>query len=276
MKIKSTLTLYILDLLTIILIMIIHFAQANVLRIIIGLPFVLFIPGYNLITALLPRKSSMDGVQRIALSFGLSIATILLIGLILNYTTGFTVDSVLLSISGFILIISIIAWFRLRRYQDSELIAVSIPRFSWGSRNRLDKVLTVVLTIAIVGAIGTSIYAITASKVGQKFTEFYILNAEGNSTDYINDIRLGDTSYITLGIVNHEYETVSYQVEIKIDGVPYDTIDPIVLEYGEKSERLVNITPLVKGDRQEVELLLYKNGEIEASQNLDLWINVTD
>jgi uncharacterized membrane protein len=55
-------------------------------RIILGLPLVLFLPGYALIAALFPRKDDLDGIERVALSFGLSIAVVPLLGLALNYT----------------------------------------------------------------------------------------------------------------------------------------------------------------------------------------------
>ncbi len=57
------------------------------LRIIFALPVVLFIPGYALIAALFPPgKEEIDTLERVALSFGLSIAVVPLIGLALNYT----------------------------------------------------------------------------------------------------------------------------------------------------------------------------------------------
>ena len=59
---------------------------SGVARIVLGLPFVLFFPGYVLNLALFPRKEGMGGIERAALSFGLSIAAIPLIGLTLNYT----------------------------------------------------------------------------------------------------------------------------------------------------------------------------------------------
>ncbi|MDI9436340.1 MAG: DUF1616 domain-containing protein, partial [Euryarchaeota archaeon] len=56
------------------------------IRTILGILLVLFIPGYSLIAALFPRWGDLDGIERAALSFGLSIAVTPLIGLALNYT----------------------------------------------------------------------------------------------------------------------------------------------------------------------------------------------
>ena len=53
-------------------------------RIILCLPLVLFLPGYTLIATLFPRKGDLDGIERVAFSFGLSIAIIPLLGLALN------------------------------------------------------------------------------------------------------------------------------------------------------------------------------------------------
>jgi len=44
---------------------------------------VLFLPGYTLIATLFPRKDDLDGIERVALSFGLSIAITPLLGLAL-------------------------------------------------------------------------------------------------------------------------------------------------------------------------------------------------
>jgi len=58
--------------------------SSGALRIALGLVFVLFSPGYTLIAALFPRKSDIGGIERVALSFGLSIAVVPLIGLALR------------------------------------------------------------------------------------------------------------------------------------------------------------------------------------------------
>lgn len=56
------------------------------LRYVTGSLFVLFIPGYVLIEALYPEEGSLSPLERLALSIGLSLAVIPLIGLLLNYT----------------------------------------------------------------------------------------------------------------------------------------------------------------------------------------------
>jgi len=55
-------------------------------RWILGSVFVLFIPGYVTVEALFPKGRELDGIERFALSVGLSLALVPLIGLLLNYT----------------------------------------------------------------------------------------------------------------------------------------------------------------------------------------------
>jgi hypothetical protein len=62
-------------------------------RYILGSIFVLWLPGYTVIKALFPtqvpiqtRSKDLDTIERVALSFGMSIALVPIIGLLLNYT----------------------------------------------------------------------------------------------------------------------------------------------------------------------------------------------
>ena len=56
------------------------------IRYILGSLYVLYIPGATLIEALYPRGEELEPLERLALSIGLSLAIVPLIGLILNYT----------------------------------------------------------------------------------------------------------------------------------------------------------------------------------------------
>jgi len=92
------------------------------LRIVIGLPFLLFFPGYALIAFLFPEKKSLDTIERVALSFGLSIAVTPLIGFGLNYTPfGIRLEPILASVTAFIVAFSLLAYWRRYKVEDPYL-----------------------------------------------------------------------------------------------------------------------------------------------------------
>ena len=70
------------------------------LRIALGSLFVLFLPGYSLVEALYPREEDLSPLERLALSIGLSLALVPLVGLLLNYSPwGIRLDPVVASLS---------------------------------------------------------------------------------------------------------------------------------------------------------------------------------
>ncbi len=82
-------------------------------RIPLGLAMVLFLPGYTFIAALFPRRADLEGLERAALSFGLSIAIVPLLGLGLNYTPwGIRLTPVVLSLAVFTVAMAAIAYLR--------------------------------------------------------------------------------------------------------------------------------------------------------------------
>ena len=95
------------------------------IRIILGLLLVLFLPGYALIATLFPRKDDLDGIERVALSFGLSIAITPLLGLGLNYTPfGIRLTPVLIVLSVFTIPLAIGAYVRRSRILDEDRFVV--------------------------------------------------------------------------------------------------------------------------------------------------------
>jgi len=55
-------------------------------RYILGSILVLWLPGYTFIKALFPSKNDLDPIERLALSMGLSLALVPMVGLLLNYS----------------------------------------------------------------------------------------------------------------------------------------------------------------------------------------------
>lgn len=75
-----------------------------VVRWILGCVFVLFLPGYVAVEALFPRFRELDAIERFALSVGLSLALVPLIGLMLNYTPwGISLTPIVISLTIFTL-----------------------------------------------------------------------------------------------------------------------------------------------------------------------------
>ncbi len=276
MRVRIGSGLLLLNLLVIVLATTIIFFSANVLRIILGLPFVLFFPGYTLLLALFPDKGERRNIERIALSFGLSITVVPLIGFILNYTWwGITLESMICSITSFIFAMSIIAWVRRKKLRSQERFDVEfqLDMPGWGVR-AWDKVLSVALLISILVALGTLGYAVAGPKSGEKFTEFYILGPGGKAAAYPWELGEGETGKVVVGIVNHERRDVRYRLEIKLAGTPIGELGPVMLEREQKWEREVDITPVMVGDNQKVEFLLFEEGQEKPRSLLHLWLDV--
>jgi len=205
---------------SLILIPTIQFMPDNLLRIVIGLPFILFFPGYSLISLLFPSKQSLDTIERIALSFGLSIAITPLIGLGLNYTPfGIRLEPILASISAFNIICSIGSMKRRIDTKDPFLPfqlsqAQDLIKTTFKQENKIDRALNIILAIAIAASLITLVYVVAVPKQGEKFTEFYILGPGGKASDYPTNLTVGQEGNITIGIANHEYRTVAYYVEL--------------------------------------------------------------
>lgn len=142
------------------------------------------------------------------------------------------------------------------------------------TRPALNRALTAVLALVILGTIVYFFYTITVPQPKEPFTEFYILGLGGRAGDYPSQLKVGETWTLTLGIINQEHETVTYQVKIKMDGVTTGRLKPIVLKPSEKYEQLVTFTPDEPGDKQKVEFLLFKQGQSEIYRSLHLWVNV--
>ncbi len=92
------------------------------MRIILGLLLVLFLPGYSLIAARFPENG---GIERIALSFGLSIAVVSLSGMALNYMPfGIRLVPIIVVRSVFTILLALVACMRRAGVSEVERFVV--------------------------------------------------------------------------------------------------------------------------------------------------------
>lgn len=255
---------------------IITLADIHALRVALGLPFVLFFPGYTLIAALFPGREDLDGIERLALSFGLSIAVVPLIGLMLNYTPwGIRLYPILISLIVFILAMSLLGWRRRNRLPEEKRlkIEVSISLPEWAGMSRLDRALSVLLAASILFAIGSLVYVVKTPKVGEKFTEFYILGAGGKAEGYPRELKVGQEGHVILGVVNHEYQAVEYRAEIRAGEDVIGRVDGIALDHEGKYESPVGFSLKEPGQKIKVEFLLYRKAGGDPYRTLHLWVD---
>jgi len=250
------------------------------IRTILGILLVLFIPGYSLIAALFPKWGDLDGIERAALSFGLSIAVTPLIGLALNYTPwGIRLDPLLISLTMFTLTMCLIASLRRRKLPEKERYFVPFGQFvkdirkSFQGESKNEKILSIILIISIILAISTTAYIIVKPKQGEKFTEFYILGPDGKASNYPTNLTTGQNGSLTIGVVNHEYATTDYLLLVKVNSSILHN-QTITLTSGQKMEIPFSFTAGSTGQKK-LEFLLYKLPDNDtAYRSLHLWLNV--
>jgi len=283
------------------------------LRVVLGLSFVLFVPGYAFIAALFPEagpsventsaeasdagdRSGIDGIERVALSIGSSIAITPLIGLVLNFTPwGIRLVPILGGVSAFTLVAVAVA--TVRRWELPEEEQLRVPYRGWipagraellDPNNQADAAVNAFLMVSILLAIASVGYAVTVPQQGEQFSELYLLT-EGEdhlvAEDYPTEFVRGESRPLVVGIGNQEYSTVEYtligklqQVEIQRPGdasvndttgaenVSVSVLDEETvaefdpeLRHNESWTRQHNVTPTLTGENLRLTYLLYRD-----------------
>ncbi|WP_265111031.1 DUF1616 domain-containing protein [Halosolutus halophilus] len=301
-------------------------------RVPLGLAFVLFVPGYVFIAALFPEagesptadpeqprhesdatvltslRSGIDGIERVALAFGLSIAITPLIGLVLNFTPwGIRLSPIMVAMTVFTLVATAIAAHRRWQLPADERFAVPYREWYRAGRaellepeSRLDAALNVVLVASIVLAVGTVTFAIVAPPAGEQFSAIYILTedddgdlvADGYPTEFVQ----GESAEIVVGVDNHEHDPTEYTVvvlEQATEQRPNETAttgpggndsavnETIVTEqreldrfetqlaHNESWHRSHEIEPTLTGDDIRIVWLLFPGGDVPADPSID-------
>jgi len=262
---------------------------------------VLFIPGYVLVAALFPgsltpEKPEIDWIERVALSFGLSIAVVPLLGLLLNFTPfGIRFAPIVATITLFTVGVGYAAyWRRMQLPSERRLsltLVLGLPE--WKEYGMLDKVLTIALIASILVAGGTLAYVVLTPRPGETFTEFYVLGPGGNASGYPTNLTVNETGSVIIGVANHEGATVNYTVRVDLVGVRivFNATAGFneTVEVNRTTWTWTNLTVADGANRTEpssfalptaglwkVQLLLYKNDDFSrAYREIHLYVTVT-
>ncbi len=247
---------------------------SGAVRIILGLPVALFIPGYMLLAALFPNRDSLRPVSRIAFSLALSVAFCIITGVILSYIWSISLAPILTVFPVFIVITGAIAWCRARYSYDELDFTIDIDLYRWRQMAGADKALALLLAVALLATVGSVGYVLAVPKQDQQFSEFYILAIDGEAEEYPGQIAAGQALDITLGIINHEDKTMSYRVDVVIDGAVDRSIASDQIANDADWEVNASLALGSPGENRKVEFWLYKDGETEPYFEEPLFIHI--
>jgi uncharacterized membrane protein len=255
-------------------------APLPLLRLLLGLAFVLFVPGYAIQAALFPRRDTLEGPERLALSFGLSVAVVPPLALILDWLPwGLRLWPIVAAEGLAIALPSAVALIRRSRLpiENSPLLSVNLDlRGWWAAQDRTGRVLYGVLAGALLLALIAAAAIVLSPMPGEQFTEFYVLGTEGLAESYPREVAPGEALSVTAGIANREGQAAEYRIEVQVGGESIGMAGPVTLEDGEVWEAPVTYALSRPGDDQQIDFLLYRDGGQETYRRLQLWINVVE
>jgi uncharacterized membrane protein len=222
--------LFVIFIFEIIAIPVILFSKNIDLKTIIGLVYLLFVPGYAVLCAIFPKKESITLTIRIVLSFGLSISISPVLGIINSYIgLGLSSESILLSISAFTMTFSGVSYY-IRIKNGFSLIYIDsviniFTELLYGKM--IDKILTMILVIALL-SFPISIFLVNnhINEIDPS-TTFYILGENRTIESIPHSINPGTKTSITIGIDNNENRIVNYSIEIWIVNFTGNTVNKL-------------------------------------------------
>ena len=270
------------------------------LAIVVGVPFVLLVPGYALVSAVFPRaaetapSSDMSWLGRLGLSVGGSVVAVAVVAGALDFTIwGFQRGPVVLGLAAVSLAGLAVAWYR-RRTLPAEVRAGATTA-AVGHRTRslvvgsswVSTLLTIVVVVAAAGAVG--VVAQDTTETGT-VTEFYILgqNDAGElvAGSYPENVTAGEPTTVGIGVGTTETDGFSGTVVASLERVTVagnatritqsqqlGSFD-VQVAAGERTVRRHTVQPSLTGERLRLTYRLYERGSDSPLRRVQIWLAV--
>lgn len=293
------------------------------LRAALGVPFALFLPGYALCSALFPARTAPltgrdgavlrgpirgDGLfwpDRVALSFGVSLACLPVVALVLGVSgLGYAPAVVAAALGSVVVSGTVVGTVRRARLPPGDRYRVPYRRWVDEARealvggDALDTGLNLTLVVLVVLAVGTLGYALVSPPAAESYSGFQLL-AEGEdgdlvADDYPREFDPGESRQLYVGIDNHEGSTTRYTVVAELQRVETAEGSVSVLERerldrfsatldpGERLRERRTVAPDTTGEDLRLVYYLYRGDApadpdgSSAYRSVYLWVDVGD
>ncbi|SFR66664.1 DUF1616 domain-containing protein [Halogeometricum limi] len=291
-------------------------------RAVLGGILVLFLPGYALTTLVFPARSEvrpsigdissafaggeteyagLPFLERLALSFGLSIALVPVFAWALEVVGYEFVAGNVAVVCGSVAVVGLLLG-AVRRLRLPAEAAYVIPvgvlvayRNAARGRSDWDGALNVALAAAIVVSTAVVTFALVSPVDGTSYTQASLLTEEDDgsltASGYPQNLTVGESSELVLLVENYEQESMDYTVVVQLqrveqngDVVATSELDRFsgTVDSGDRWQVTSTIQPSIAGDNLRLAYLVYKddvpqNPDIESSyRHVTLWLNVTE
>lgn len=291
---------------------------AHPLRVLLTLPTLLLAPGYAITLAVFPgtgasdrrsevdpireasnRPAGLDGIERLALAFGLSVVSLPLIAMALA-AGGFAYEAtpVLIAVAVFTALVLAVGSARrfgtspaFRYAPSARTLRTRLARFTDSSS--ADGVLNVVLLVVAVSAVASLGVAVSAPQDGSTYTQVSLLaedtSGELSASGYPTNLTRNQVGDVVLSVTNREDRPTTYTVAVQLQQVGPDggvvsrsELDRFSLDTDSGTTTRVRHefrVPRV-GDDQRVAYLLYRGDAPDdptfesAYRKTYLWVDV--
>lgn len=250
------------------------------IRVLFGVPLVLFIPGYALVSALFPSNESIDGLERLALGFGLSLAVMPLVALGIQYSPWrLGLRPIVGGLLATTVVFTAVAIFRRRRVPAPQRFAVVIPGSpippvkTW---DRTSWIAAVLIAVSLLLLLGSGAVLVYQRLQGNPITEFALYNADGKPEFYPRDLVPGQGATVLLAVTNREKASATYHIVVRADNTQVAAVPDFTVARGAEWRGPVQIRVPVLGEQIPIVFELYRDSDETSHQpyrTLRLFVN---
>ena len=287
---------------SILLILVIDLVPDSPVRSIIGLFFLLVLPGYVSVAALFPSRGGIDAIERIGLSLGLSIAIFPLIGLGEYYVfSALEFEKLEFALAGFVIIVAFVAWQRRMNLPEDERFVIDLElNLTVRGMAFVDRLLLIGIVIVAAASLIMLSVILAAPKSEEAFSEIGLLGPTGDIGGYPLNLALNQTGTVSVSVGSHEDAEMRYSLVILLqhenatganithwnDGNPFDGVQSLdgglgmAYNFTLKPSEYMNSTydfSVAQNGTYKLRFMLFYEGQDflgEPSREGWIWVNI--
>lgn len=270
------------------------------LRWALGLPLLVVLPGYALVSAVVPsapgpsdagaRRIGNPGWSvRVAASLATSVLVVAFVAVLCEVVWGIRLVPVVLGVSIVTVVGTEVAAIRRMRCPPHSRAAplARLPGTLRAAGARPGR--TAVTLLAAVVLVGALTMAGAAPSGGTPYTEAFLLTDDGEpvADEFPRDLTAGEPTTIDLAVENHEGEPTDYGVVVLLERVENGSVaererlDAFELRLSPDERAVVEreVTPAMTGERLRLRVLVYEGGvpagpAASPDLRLRVWVGV--